>query len=361
MSTPRRPRAFVMKDTKEGQKGAGKPSTASGATADSAKMAARAPQALPAGADIREEAPPVPCATGAGNMTRAEGGLRRAFRWGRVLALSLSGLLAMWATSALYGMIEALFARAPALGWAAITLAMLAALAVLAIALRELFGLMRLRRITALHEEAALALESNDEEKMGKVLKRLENIYSGRSDTRWALERLKEHETAIMTPAERLDLAERELLAPLDAEASRIIAATSRQVAVMTALIPVATLDMALVALRNLAMLRRLAALYGGRPGLFGGLKLARMVMTHIALTGSLALTDTFVQNILGKGLAGRLSARFGEGAVNGILTARVGIATLGVVRPLPFRAVPAPRLKDYAARLFDREEEKPN
>ena len=39
---------------------------------------------------------------------------------------------------------------------------------------------------------------------------------------------------------------------------------------------------------------------------------------------------------MVGKGLLGRLSARFGEGAVNGILTARVGLAARDVCRPIP-------------------------
>ena len=41
----------------------------------------------------------------------------------------------------------------------------------------------------------------------------------------------------------------------------------------------------------------------------------------------------------MGKGLLGRLSARFGEGTVNGILTARVGLAARDVCRPIPQEA----------------------
>ncbi len=343
MTRARKPRAFVMEPEKDAT---GK---------EDARV--RAPQALPAGVVVRETPEPPAQIPEAEDMRRAEGGLRRAFRWGKVLVVSLSGLLAMWSGTVLYGMVEELFARSPVLGWATTGLLALAAISALAMVARELFGLFQLSRITRLHEEAAAALTANDEATMQEVLDRLQALYAGRPDMRWRLEQLQAHEETIMHPQERLALAERELLEPLDAEAARIIATTSRQVAVMTALIPMATLDMALVATRNLTMLRRLATLYGGRPGLFGGLKLARLVMTHIALTGSLALTDTLVQNVLGKGLAGRLSARFGEGAVNGILTARVGIATLGLVRPLPFRAAPAPKLADFARGIFERAE----
>ena len=49
--------------------------------------------------------------------------------------------------------------------------------------------------------------------------------------------------------------------------------------------------------------------------------------------------TGTIVDVPVGKGLLGRLSARFGEGAVNGILTARVGLAARDVCRPIPQEA----------------------
>jgi len=39
------------------------------------------------------------------------------------------------------------------------------------------------------------------------------------------------------------------------------------------------------------------------------------------------------------------LSRRFGEGMVNGALTARVGVAALDVCRPMPFQALPRPRV----------------
>jgi putative membrane protein len=63
------------------------------------------------------------------------------------------------------------------------------------------------------------------------------------------------------------------------------------------------------------------------------------MVVSHLALTGGIALSDNLIQHVVGKGLLGRLSARFGEGTVNGILTARVGLAARDVCRPIPQEA----------------------
>jgi putative membrane protein len=83
-------------------------------------------------------------------------------------------------------------------------------------------------------------------------------------------------------------------------------------------------------------MLRELATLYGGRPSTLSTLRLARLVVGHLAVTGGLALSDNLLQHVVGRGLLGRLSARFGEGAVNGILTSRIGLAAVDVCRPIP-------------------------
>jgi putative membrane protein len=99
---------------------------------------------------------------------------------------------------------------------------------------------------------------------------------------------------------------------------------------------PVALLDILFVAAQNLGMLRDLATLYGGRPSTIATLKLARMAATHLAVTGGLAISDNLIQHFVGRGLLGKLSSRLGEGAVNGILTSRIGLAALAVCRPIP-------------------------
>jgi putative membrane protein len=61
---------------------------------------------------------------------------------------------------------------------------------------------------------------------------------------------------------------------------------------------------------------------------------------------------DSFVQQVVGHGLAARLSARLGEGVVNGMMTARIGIAAMETARPLPFSAVARPGMGDFVTAL---------
>ena len=50
--------------------------------------------------------------------------------------------------------------------------------------------------------------------------------------------------------------------------------------------------------------------------------------------------------------LAARLSAKLGEGVVNGLMTVRIGIAAMETARPFPFAAVRKPGIGDFLSAL---------
>jgi putative membrane protein len=259
-----------------------------------------------------------------------------AFRWAGLLLSALASLVGLWASLALTGLIEDAFARSAVLGWIALGLTGLAATAALAIIVREIWGLMRLSRIEHIQTAAARAINLDDGPAASQTIAELNRIYAGRPDAAWGLQSLASLRNDIMDPRDRVRLAERFLVEPLDQEAHRIIARSARRVTLLTTVTPAAALDIIFVAALNLRMLREIASLYGGRPSVFATLRLARLVVGHLAVTGGLALSDNLLQHLLGKGLLGRLSARFGEGAVNGILTSRIGLAACDVCRPVP-------------------------
>ena len=260
----------------------------------------------------------------------------RRLRWGSLLISALFGLFLLWAGLSASTLIEELFVRSQYLGWLAVGLAGLAGLAALAIIIREIWGLLRLNRIEHVQADAAHALNHDDDAAARRVLSALKDVYRGRHDAAWGLKSLAEHEKDVMDAKDRVRLADRDLVSAFDAEAHRIIARRSRRVTMLTAVTPAAAFDILFVAAQNLRMLREIASLYGGRPSTLSTLRLARMVIGHLAVTGGLALSDSVIQHVVGKGLIGRLSARFGEGAVNGILTARIGLAAVDVCRPIP-------------------------
>ena len=73
--------------------------------------------------------------------------------------------------------------------------------------------------------------------------------------------------------------------------------------------------------------------------------------MVHLVATGAVAAGDDLIHSVAGGGLLSKLSRRFGEGVINGALTARVGVAAMEVCRPLHFRALPRPKITNLLSR----------
>ncbi|HTN64023.1 MAG TPA: TIGR01620 family protein [Devosia sp.] len=249
-------------------------------------------------------------------------------------------------------LIRDLFAANEWLGWAGIGVLVIFVLAVLILAAREIFALRRLRVLDGLKRDAALASANNDQHAAQQVASRLEGIYAGRADLARARQSVTDHVPHMFDGAEIVALAERSLMAPLDARAKALTAASARRVALVTAVSPRALIDVAFVIYESIRLAGAIAALYGARPGFFGFWRLTGAILAHLAVTGGLVLTDGIVEQLVGQGLAAKLSARLGEGVVNGLMTVRVGIAAMRVVRPLPFATQKQPMVRDYIAEL---------
>jgi putative membrane protein len=261
---------------------------------------------------------------------------------------TLGAVLAFVISVAAWEFVTAMIAANPILGALATALIGAFLLACLAVILRELGALSRLGRIDALRREAAAATDLTGARALARNVAAL---YSGRPDTRWgrdALERARED--AFDAPAV-VSAIERDLLAPLDRAAALEVEAAARQVALVTAVVPLALADVAAALSANLRMIRRIALIYGGRAGTLGSLRLARTVLTHLAATGAVAVGDDLIHSVAGGGVLARVSRRFGEGLVNGALTARVGLAAMEVCRPIPFTHARPPRITELVGR----------
>ena len=266
----------------------------------------------------------------------AEANARRPrLRWGYLFITSLLALASLWFGLSLSKLILDLFTWSLTLGWVSVALASFAGLALLILAIREVIGLFRLRKVERLQINTAKAINQNDRKSAAAAHAELISLYAPRADLSWAYAQWRAHDKDIIDPPAAMRLAERLLLEPLDEVAHRIIAKRARRVTLLTTVTPTATLDILLVGSQNLMMIRELAEVYGGRPSFFATLRLARMAATHLAVTASLALSDNLLHLFVGKGILGRLSARFGEGAINGILTSRIGLAACDVLRPI--------------------------
>jgi putative membrane protein len=279
--------------------------------------------------------------------------IRRGVRWGGILISALGGLLLLALGTWMTDYVVASIQRQDWLGWLTLGLLGIAVFAATMIILREVVALLRIRRLDQFQHTAQSALNQDDNAEATKLARQVTRLYAPRAELAWGQARLADHDGDILDARERLVLVERELVSRLDTDAKAAIASSARRVSVITAASPSSLADMFAVTFLNFRMLRQVATVYGARPGMIGLFKLAGMVISHIAITGGIAIGDDLVQQMIGQRLTAKLSARLGEGIFNGALTARIGLAAIDVCRPLPLIEAKRPRLRDLVKLVF--------
>ncbi|WP_152048440.1 YcjF family protein [Aureimonas psammosilenae] len=276
----------------------------------------------------------------------------RGFPFAKLFFAALGALVSVAVGLAVDDLVRNLFTRADWLGWLAVALAVLLALGAFGVVAREIAGLMRLKAVEEERKAAARAFELDSASEATAVVSRLTTLLAAYPETAEGRTRLAALKDEVIDGRDLLTLAERELLLPIDRRARALVMTSAKRVSVVTAVSPKAIVDISYVLFENIRLIRQMSELYGARPGAIGLVKLTRDVLGHLAVTGSISIGDSIVGQVVGHGLAARLSARLGEGVVNGLLTARVGIAAMDLCRPLPFIRSQRPRIADFMGDL---------
>ena len=278
---------------------------------------------------------------------------RRRLKLSTVAWAGLGGLVSLAVGLWVDSLIEALFARAASLGAIAVAFAVLLVVGALGLLIREFVAVVRQRRIAELHAALARARAGDDRDAARALVAKLAALYLHRPETARARAEVEAARRAVIDGRDLIDVAERALLKPIDKKVQAEIAIAARRVSMVTAISPRAILDLLFVAAQVVRLTRRVAELYGGRPGLFGFFALLRSIGAHLAITGGMAVGDSLLQQVVGHGVASRISAKLGEGVLNGLLTARVGLSAMAVCRPAPFEIDKPPGVADVAPFLF--------
>lgn len=292
--------------------------------------------------------PPEGAAAQAVRAAARRGSVLGALFWGAVAALVGLGL-----SVATYDFLAGMIARNPVLGTVAGGLLAVVALGLTVFALRELAATARLGRVDSIREGARRAIDTDDLAAAQAALRALRRLYAGRADLHWGLDKLRGREGDLLDGPALLGEAETTLMGTLDPRAEAAVGKAARSVAMITALVPITLIDVITALTINLRMIRTVAEIYGGRAGWLGSWRLLKAVAGHLVATGAVAMGDDLLGPLVGGGVLAKLSRRFGEGLVNGALTARVGAAAIEVCRPLPFIARPRPSGRMLAAKAL--------
>ncbi|MDF1607434.1 TIGR01620 family protein [Hoeflea sp. YIM 152468] len=277
---------------------------------------------------------------------------RRRLTAGKLLMASLGFIFALALGIWIDTLIRSLFERLPWLGWVAAAAAAIAALALLAVAVKEYSSIRRLTKVAALRAEIAQRKSQSTAKQARALAAEVSGLIAANPLTARGRKNLKALDDEVIDGPHYLGFAERELMAPLDRQARQLIVNAARRVSVVTAVSPRAFVDLAFVSFEAVRLIRALAELYGGRPGTIGMIRLFRDVIAHLAVTGAIAAGDSLIQQVVGHGLAAKLSARLGEGVINGLMTARIGISAMDLCRPMPFSELKRPGISNFLSDL---------
>lgn len=260
--------------------------------------------------------------------------------WGVLLLAALAVLFVIASFLWVWDTVAALWERGRWLGLMGSAIAACAGCALLILLWQEGRGLRHLRRA------GRLRVEGMTRDERAEVLALTRQIADfGASPA--ARQRFLQEAPEILDSDLLLAHAERLLLADSDARARAAILRAARDVATVTALAPTAIIDAVATLVVNVRMLGQIARAYGGSGGLLVNFRLLMRVMSTLLAAGALSIGDDFIGALAGGGLIGKVSRRFGAGAVNGLLTARLGVLAMEHCRPLPFSALARP---GYAA-----------
>lgn len=138
------------------------------------------------------------------------------------------------------------------------------------------------------------------------------------------------------TDKEVMTLYSNTVLTTQDQKAQKLINKYALESGLMVALSPIALVDMAAVLWRGTKLIEDIAKVYGIPLGYLSRIKLYRLLAKQMLFSGSAELVSDLATTAMGAELAGKISARAGQGISAGILTARIGYKAMELSRPIP-------------------------
>lgn len=238
------------------------------------------------------------------------------------------------------------------LGWAGFS-AVVASLGIGAIA-KELWKLRRLRNHYSIQEKTEALIEANSVGQGKSFCQKLARE-AGVLEESPAYDRWLNAVTDSHSDAEIIELFDAMVVAEQDKLATKVVSQHATESAALVAISPLAIADMLLVAWRNLKMVDNLAEIYGVELGYWSRLQLFKSTLVNMAAAGASELAIDASIDLMSMDLAGKVSARAGQGLGVGILTARLGLKAMSLLRPTPWNPDRQIRLSAIRKQIVER------
>ncbi|MDR9825584.1 TIGR01620 family protein [Vibrio sp. FNV 38] len=203
---------------------------------------------------------------------------------------------------------------------------------------KEWLKLKRLKGHFSIQEQTEQIIATDSVGKGVSFCKKLAK-QSGIEDEYAPYERWRNQVQPTHSDAEILELYDVLVVAELDKQAVQVVTRHATESAALVAISPLAAADMLLVVWRNIKMINSLSEVYGIELGYWSRVRLLRSVFVNMAAAGASELAIDASMDMMSMDIAGKLSVRAGQGLGIGILTARLGLKSMELLRPMPWQA----------------------
>jgi putative membrane protein len=280
---------------------------------------------------------------------------RRGFDWAVLVAVLGIGIFALERlTVDAVGWIAATYERNAVLGGVAFAALLAGVAGVLFIIARELRSFFAMRSVEALQGE----LDNVERMSMDAAQRFIDRVLSAlrrRPDSRSDIAVFERQVRPQHTPAQRLTILSQTVLKPLDRQAERAVRTAASRAFGITAISPNALTHALFFLVACIRMMREVTAAYGHRPTTTTTVHLIRRLVVEAGKVGGIDIAVAAMGAHFLTGLVERIGAGAAESAYAAQRMARLGIITMAMCRPVPFRNEELPSLSSLAGNLVQR------
>jgi putative membrane protein len=257
----------------------------------------------------------------------------------RKLALTaLTAAVSGWLTIDVYLWVVSAFIFSPELGWAAAAVAAVGLTAVGMIVVHQMRSYFALKEVEANQQHLAVDEGSLQHTEVKEAIRNVMRTIPLDDKTKAALQTFQQQLQRHHSPAQQIEIFSQTVMPPLDRRAEAVVRRTSARAFGVTAISPTAITDALFFIALSVRMVRDIATCYGYRPSTVGTMYLVRRLVVE---AGKLGVVD-FAGAALTQHIGGAIAERLATGAAESVYAtqrmARLGLVTMSMCRPVPFR-----------------------
>ena len=220
----------------------------------------------------------------------------------------------------------------------------------------ELRSFIGLKSVEAMQQQLGGDLARLPPQKMRHEIAAVLAVIPRRKETEAAIQSYQRQVQPHHTAAQQIELLSLTALQPLDRQAETFIRRAALQAFGVTAVSPTAFSDSLFFLACSLRMVRGIAECYGHRPGVAATAHLLRRLLLEAGTLGAADLVTTSLVQHLGGAALEHFAASAAETLYAAQRMARLGIITMGMCRPIPFRKDEAPGIAALLEHLIRRQ-----